>query len=71
MCVTLPWRVVSVDGERLVVESAGVRQAAMCLDIPDLRVGDFVVVSGSVAVRRLSSEQAVAIERTLRAGMQP
>ena len=66
MCLTLPWRVASVDGDRLVVESGGMRQPAMCLDIPDLRVGDFVVVTGSIAVRRLSAEQAAAVERALR-----
>jgi hydrogenase maturation factor len=65
MCITLPWRVVSVDGERIVVESAGVRQEALCFDIADLQPGDAVVVAGSVAVRRLSNDQAVAIERVL------
>ena len=71
MCLTLPWRVVAVDGERLVVESASVRQPAICLDLPDLRIGDFVVVAGSVAVRRLSAEQAAAVERALRPEIVP
>lgn len=70
MCLTLPWKVIAIDADVADVESAGVRQRVMRLTVPDLRVDDYVVVSGSVVVRRMSAEAAAGITRALTAAKQ-
>lgn len=70
MCLTLPWKVTACDGDTAEVESAGVRRQVLCLATPDVKVGDFVVVNGSMVVRRLSTEAAAGITHALTSAMQ-
>lgn len=64
MCLSVPARVVAVDGcgplptARLDV---GGRPATCCLAyLPDVAVGEYVLVSGGFAVERLDPEAAAA-----------
>lgn len=60
MCVSMPGRVLEVEGARAVVEIAGVLRRCNTLFEPDLRKGDMVLVNAGSVVGVLSDEEAAA-----------
>ena len=63
MCLMMPGRVVTVDGELCQVETAGrIDKASMMLE-PDLQAGDWVLVNSGTVVRVLEEDQAAEMSR--------
>ncbi|EHR70473.1 hydrogenase assembly chaperone HypC/HupF [Burkholderiales bacterium JOSHI_001] len=62
MCLALPARVVSVDGEDAVVELGGVRKTISIALVPTAREGDYVIVHVGHAIGQIDPEEA---QRTL------
>lgn len=64
MCLGVPMRIISREGDNIVAEVDGVRKEAsvMLLD-EELAVGDYVIVHAGFAISRLDQEYA---EETLR-----
>ena len=62
MCLALPARVVSVDGDNAVVELGGVRKTISIALVPTAREGDYVIVHVGHAIGQIDPEEA---ERTL------
>jgi len=62
MCVALPGRVVERRGDRALVEVRGFRREVSILPLPDLREGEYVLISLGMAVERVSEEEARAME---------
>jgi hydrogenase expression/formation protein HypC len=59
MCLAVPMRVVSLEGETLVAELDGVRRVASAMMLGDeLRVGDYVLIHAGFAIGRLDEEEA-------------
>jgi hydrogenase expression/formation protein HypC len=62
MCLAVPGKVVAVSGEppgRVAeVEYGSARRTAQLLYLPDVQVGDYVVVQAGFAIRRLSEAEA-------------
>lgn len=60
MCMALPSRVESIEGQTAIVDSAGQRrQVSLILLEDELRVGDYVLVqNGHFAFERLDPEAA-------------
>ena len=65
MCVTLPWQVVSVDGETARVRADGRELLVNCLPLPDLAAGDWVLVNAGICVGQLSDEAAAEVTQIL------
>lgn len=59
MCLAVPTRVISIDGDMMAtVEVGGVtRQVALDL-VPETRVGDYVIVHVGFAIQRLDEAEA-------------
>lgn len=51
MCLTLPGRVISIDGNWAVVEHDGIRRRASILPAPEVRAGDWVIVAAGSVIR--------------------
>jgi hydrogenase expression/formation protein HypC len=66
MCLSLPARVVAVDPLGATVEAAGRLSRAITVLVPDLAVGDWVLVSAGTVIERLDPERAALIRETLR-----
>ena len=66
MCVGFPGVVVAVDTSGVTVETEGRRRRASMLLLPDLRVGDAVIVAAGTVIERLDPLEAAAISHTLR-----
>ena len=69
MCITAPARVIAVDAEGALVETIGAWRRASTMVLPDVAVGDWVIVGAGSILRRLDSAEALEIARTIGAAM--
>lgn len=62
MCLSIPAQVVALDGERqeATVEVLGARRTASAMLVPEVVVGDWVLVHVGFAIARIDEEQARA-----------
>lgn len=58
MCLAIPLKVVSIDGSKIKVESAGLVREVRADFLPGLQEGDFVIVHAGFAIEKLDPEQA-------------
>ena len=66
MCLTLPGEVIAIDGDAAVVRVDGRLRRANALPVPDLRVGDRVIVAAGSVLARLDPAESEEIERLVR-----
>lgn len=65
MCVSYPARVLSVEADAALVDIDNQQRRASLLLVPDVRPGDWVVVTAGTIIERLEPEQAAEIRRLL------
>ncbi len=65
MCITAPARIVEVGDGRAVVDLEGVRRLASTLVVPDVAVGDWVIVGAGTILRRVDAREALDIAKTI------
>lgn len=65
MCLGFPAQVIEVDEMGAVVEFEGERRRVSTLMLPDVAVGDRVLVAGRTIVERLDAGEAEAMRRVL------
>jgi hydrogenase expression/formation protein HypC len=58
MCLTAPVRVLSIDGDVATVEAGGRRLRANILPVPDVRPGDWALMTAGTLVRVLDPDAA-------------
>ena len=62
MCLAIPGKVVAISGpagaQQAEVDYGGLRRTAQLLYLPDVRLGDYVLVQAGFAMRRLSEAEA-------------
>jgi len=60
MCLAVPMRVISIDGDNIVAEIDGVRRDASLMIIDDdIQLGDYVVVHAGFVISKLDEEEAM------------
>ena len=69
MCLGFPGRVVELDANGAVVETDGRNRRATTLYLPDVAVGDWVIVAAGTIVDRLEPDRASEIQDLLRTAM--
>jgi hydrogenase assembly chaperone HypC/HupF len=69
MCITAPARVIGLDARGAVVETGGVRRRASTLVVPDVAVGDWVIVGAGSILRRLDVSEARDVARMITAAI--
>lgn len=65
MCLAVPMKLLERRGDLGVVELGGVRREVHLGFVPDLAVGDYVLVHAGFVIERLQPEQAEADLRLL------
>jgi hydrogenase assembly chaperone HypC/HupF len=65
MCLTMPARVVELDGAWAVVEQDGIRRRASTLPAPDVQSGDWVIVAAGSVIRIVPPEVAAEISKAI------
>ena len=63
MCLAVPMRVEKIEGKKAIVDSAGVQAKVDISMVPEVKVGDYVIVHAGFAIEILKPEEA---EETLR-----
>ena len=58
MCLMAPGRITEIHGSEATVEVAGRRRVVSLLIEPDVHVGEWVIVAGSLILRRLDAQAA-------------
>jgi hydrogenase expression/formation protein HypC len=58
MCLAIPMRVVEIDGFRAVAEVDGVRREARLELLPEVAVGDYILVHAGLAIATVDPEAA-------------
>ncbi len=58
MCLAVPAKVESIDGEYAEVDFGGVRKRVCVTMLPGLQVGEYVIVHTGYAIERLDHEEA-------------
>ena len=58
MCLAVPFRIVSVDGNDAAAEHSGVRRGVRLDFLPGVVPGDYVMVHAGFAIERVRAEQA-------------
>ena len=61
MCLAVPGRVVSIHKMSARIDFSGVQQVALIDLLPDVRVGDFILVHAGFAIQRLDPSEASEI----------
>ena len=58
MCLAIPGKVISIDGNTAMVDYGGVRKKASLLVLPDVKVGDMIMVHAGFAIAKVSEQEA-------------
>lgn len=58
MCLAVPARVVEKEDNQAVVEIAGVRRSASLLLLPEVKIGDYVILHAGFAISKLDEKEA-------------
>jgi len=58
MCLAIPGKVISIDGNTAMVDYGGVRKKASLLVLPDVKVGDMIMVRAGFAIAKVSEQEA-------------
>ena len=66
MCLTMPARVIAVDGQYAEIEIGGLRRRASTLPVPGVRPGDWGMVAAGSLIRILDPELAHQIAAAVR-----
>ena len=58
MCLAVPGLVTSIDGEYAEVDFGGIRKRVCVTLLPELEVGEYVIVHTGYAIERLRADEA-------------
>ena len=58
MCLAIPARIVEMEGDRAVVDAMGNRWNARTTLLPDVKVGDLVLVHAGFAISTVDEQEA-------------
>jgi hydrogenase expression/formation protein HypC len=60
MCISVPGRVISIEGHQAELDILGARRAASILLMPEVKVGDYVLIGLGSIVQILDEDEAMA-----------
>jgi len=59
MCLAVPCKIVSIEGDTATIEVAGVRREASLSLIDDPTIGDYVIVHAGYAIHKIDETSAM------------
>ncbi|MCX6243856.1 MAG: HypC/HybG/HupF family hydrogenase formation chaperone [Bacteroidetes bacterium] len=65
MCLGVPARIISVEGEMATVSVGGVEYSASLRLLPDAAVNDFVIIHAGFAIEKVDPEEALETIRLI------
>ncbi|MCD6594614.1 HypC/HybG/HupF family hydrogenase formation chaperone [bacterium] len=58
MCLAIPGRIISIDGTTAIVDYGGVHKKASLLVLPDMKIGDMILVHAGFAIAKIDEKDA-------------
>lgn len=65
MCLTIPGKIVSITGNNATIETTNARKDIDISALPQATIGDWVLFSAGMAVRKISQEDAAELIKLL------
>ena len=59
MCLAIPSKIVSIDGDTAIIDVDGVKRHASVMLLNDIQVGDYVIVHAGFAIHKLDEASAL------------
>ncbi|MCX5725883.1 MAG: HypC/HybG/HupF family hydrogenase formation chaperone [Candidatus Saganbacteria bacterium] len=59
MCLAIPVKIIKIDGDKAEVDASGIRKEASLKLLPDVCVGDYILIHAGFAIQKLDEEQAL------------
>jgi hydrogenase expression/formation protein HypC len=59
MCLSIPAKVMSIDGDNAVVSVGGTNYEASLQLLDDVKVGDYILLHTGFAIQKISEEEAI------------
>jgi len=66
MCLSIPSRVISINGNKAVVSVGGTEYEASLQLVEDIKVDDYVLLHTGFAIQKISEEDAIETFKLLR-----
>lgn len=66
MCLSIPSRVISINGNKAIVSVGGAEYEASLQLVEDIEVNDFVLLHTGFAIQKISEEDALETYKLLR-----
>lgn len=61
MCLAVPGKIIEIEGKTAIVDFGGVKREVRLDLLPDVAVGDYVIVHTGFAIERLDEKRALEI----------
>ena len=58
MCLAIPARVVAINGDMATAQMEGVSVEACIIMLPEVKIGDYILIHAGYALQRLDEEEA-------------
>ena len=58
MCLAIPARIIELEGDKAIVDAMGNRFRAKTTLLPDVKIGDLVLVHAGFAISQVDEEEA-------------
>jgi len=65
MCLAIPAKIESIDGDRAVADIRGLKRRIALSLVPDARVGDYVLLHAGFAIQKIDQAEAEETYRLL------
>lgn len=59
MCLSIPSKVISIDGDMAIVSVGGTEYEASLQLLTDVKVGDYILLHTGFAIQKISEEEAL------------
>jgi len=59
MCLAIPSKIVSIDGDTAIIDVDGVKRQASVMLLNDIKTGDYVIVHAGFAIHKLDEASAL------------
>ena len=66
MCLAIPMKIISIDGDECFVEAGGLKRKANLALIKDVKRGDYILLHAGFAIEKLKPEEARKTLKILR-----
>jgi len=67
MCLSIPAKVISVDGDKAIVSVGGTEYEASLQLLDDVNVGEYILLHTGFAIQKISEEEAIETLKTFEA----